>query len=71
MKEMIAMEMGKIKGSSMMVKVVRSLMEEGWSFTPNELDIIVRAEHPETGESISFPSFGSLKMWLYEKGLSY
>lgn len=65
------METGTIKGSSMMVKMVRSLMEEGWSFTPDELDIIVSAKHPETGESISFPSFGSLKMWLYEKALRY
>lgn len=60
-----------IKGSSMIIKMTRSLMKEGWSFTPNEYDIIIKAENKTTGESIHFPSIGNLKTWIYQKALSY
>lgn len=59
-----------IKGSSMIVKMIRMLMTEGWSFTPNEFDVIVKAENQATGESIQFPSIGNLKTWVYQKALS-
>ncbi|MGI2326973.1 hypothetical protein [Planococcus sp. YIM B11945] len=65
------MSMESIKGSSMVIKMTRALMNEGWSFIPNEADVIVRAENKKTGEAISFPSVGNLKTWLYEKALSY
>jgi hypothetical protein len=60
-----------IKGSSMIVKMARTLMNEGWSFIPDEFDVIVKAENKTTGEEVSFPSIGNLKMWMYEKALSY
>lgn len=64
------MSMGSIKGSSMMVKMADTLVKDGWSFIPNELDVVIRAENKKTGESVSFPSIGNLKNWLYEKALS-
>lgn len=63
------MEIQPIRGSSMIVKMTRSLIEEGWSFISNDMDIVVRAEHPATGEVVSFNSIGNLKRWLYEKAL--
>lgn len=65
------MNLDSIKGSSMIVKMARALMEDGWLFTPDEFDVIVKAEHQETGEAISFHSMGNLKRWMYEKALSY
>lgn len=65
------MTLEKITGSSMIIKTARALMQEGWAFTPNEMNIIIKAEHPETGESVSFPSFGNLKRWMYERALNY
>lgn len=55
----------------MVMKMTRALSEEGWSFIPNEFDVIIRAEHKTTGETISFNSIGNLKTWLYRKALSY
>lgn len=69
--ELRPMNLEKIKGSSMVIKMTRTLMNEGWSFTPNEFDVIVKAENKTTGESIHFPSIGNLKTWLYQKALSY
>ncbi|MFD1030577.1 hypothetical protein [Metaplanococcus flavidus] len=63
------MSLETIKGSSMVVKMTRTLMNEGWLFTPNEFDVIVKAENKTTGESIHFPSIGNLKTWLYQKAL--
>lgn len=60
-----------IKGSSMMIKTTRTLIEDGWSFVQDEFDVIVKAENKLTGEAVSFPSIGNLKRWLYEKALSY
>lgn len=65
------MNLDSIKGSSMIVKMARALAEDGWSFTPNEFDVIVKAEHKGTGEAISFNSIGNLKRWMYEKALNY
>lgn len=65
------MSLETIKGSSMIIKMTRKLMKEGWSFTPNEFDVIIKAEHKATGESIHFPSIGNLKTWIYQKALSY
>ncbi|MDN7245140.1 hypothetical protein QWY16_17315 [Planococcus shenhongbingii] len=63
--------MEMIKGSSMVIKMTRVLIEDGWSFIQDEFDVIVRAENKLTGEAVSFPSVGNLKRWLYEKALSY
>ena len=60
-----------IKGSSMMIKTVRTLIEDGWSFVQDEFDVIISAENKLTGEAVSFSSLGNLKRWLYEKALSY
>lgn len=68
---MVKMNLDSIKGSSMIVKMARALVEDGWSFTPNEFDVIVKAEHKDTGQAISFNSIGNLKRWMYEKALSY
>lgn len=65
------MSLETIKGSSMIVKMTRTLMNEGWLFTPDEFDVIIKAENKTTGESITFPSIGNLKTWLYQKALSY
>lgn len=65
------MNMDTIRGSSMVIKMTRTLMEEGWAFISNESEVVIRAEHPGTGEAISFNSVGNLKRWLYEKALSY
>jgi hypothetical protein len=55
----------------MVIKMTRTLMEEGWAFISNESEVVIRAEHSGTGEAISFNSVGNLKRWLYEKALSY
>lgn len=65
------MKIGTVKGSSMIVKMARSLVEEGWSFMMDEFDVIVKAEHKASGEAVSFNSMGTLKRWMYEKALSY
>ncbi len=65
------MNLESIRGSSMIVKMARALVEDGWLFTPNEFDVIIKAEHRDTGEAISFHSIGNLKRWMYEKALSY
>ncbi|RNF41250.1 hypothetical protein [Planococcus salinus] len=64
------MSMKPFKGSSMVMKMTQALMKDGWSFIPDEFDVIVRAENKKTGEAVSFPSIGNLKTWLYEKALS-
>lgn len=70
-KEMVSVNLPTFKGSSMVMKMTRALSEEGWSFIPNEFDVIIRAEHKASGETISFNSIGNLKNWLYRKALSY
>ena len=65
------MKLGTVRGSSMIVKTARSLVEEGWSFMVDEFDVIIKAEHKSTGEAVSFNSMGTLKRWMYEKALSY
>lgn len=63
--------METIRGSSMGIKMTRTLMEEDWAYIANESNVVVRAKHQATGEAISFNSAGNLKRWLYEKALSY
>lgn len=59
-----------IKGSSMVMKMLDRLTMEGWTFTANDSNIISHAKNNTTGESVSFPSIGNLKIWLYRKALN-
>lgn len=59
-----------VLGSSMMIKMKEKLKEQGWQFTLNDRNIIIQADDSKTGESVQFPSFGHVRIWLYTHALN-